>query len=584
MFHLWPFLQQQRALIILAGFTAVMLGFLFAVKPESLSRGSRASGSRVGIISVHSNDVRQKSSRELVWSAVVPKSEIFNRDRIFTGENSRAVIQLESGASLVVNPNSLVVISVEQERESDDSSQGLGRFLSLLGRVNPVRAKVDPPIEPDTPTGTEIAGAPPEGFSENQVSGLVASADEPFREKNSEQAAETPASAIEILVGSAELHVEADEPPKILAENSVVSVSKKTVTVEEIKPVSVSNLEPVSAIPIDIKPMPALPAKISEPEPSVEVQIATPLETPEPVVERQLAQAEPQEVPPLLIAQPRPEPPSNSAKEIKALIEQPAIPVPLAPAVVPLMADKTPEPKPVAPVEPKKEEWNIEAWLWVGTGMNFQFYSQSVPELGETRFQNLTGPTVLVRGGFMGDHFGLDVSYKDTPGEMQSSSSVVITNGDYRWQTMSSEILLRESKTSLWKYRVGFQHHKMPFMVRDPFFTIINVETNTLTMLSLGVDRVFPLTDRFRTEWQMRYQHPLVSGSSNGAKFEVEPQMSFDGSVGGVLSTGKNSRAGVYWYGQLHKYRFDYSGGGVNFAGNQTLFYSNVELRLGLEF
>jgi hypothetical protein len=43
---------------------------------------------------------------------------------------------------------------------------------------------------------------------------------------------------------------------------------------------------------------------------------------------------------------------------------------------------------------------------------------------------------------------------------------------------------------------------------------------------------------------------------------------------------------GAYWYGQWHEYKFNYynANDGVENSGDQSLFYSNAELRLGLEF
>ena len=226
---------------------------------------------------------------------------------------------------------------------------------------------------------------------------------------------------------------------------------------------------------------------------------------------------------------------------------------------------------------------NPEFWLWIGTGMNFQYYKQSIPGIsGEATFQNIQGPTSLIRGGAQGETLGLDLSYKETPGKISSSSTITVTNGNYIWRTLSVEGLYRKSDD--WNLRAGFQHHSMPFMSLDATTAIVDVKNNTLTMATLGFDRSFKFSDKLRGDWQMRYQHPLLSGSTDATPFSVTPKFAFDGSIGSIYSLSKTARVGLYWYGQWHEYGFSYGRGTNAFSGSQTLFYSNVEVRLGLEF
>jgi len=81
----------------------------------------------------------------------------------------------------------------------------------------------------------------------------------------------------------------------------------------------------------------------------------------------------------------------------------------------------------------------------------------------------------------------------------------------------------------------------------------------------------------------MRYQYPISSGTNSNDSFTVSPIFAFDGSLGTVYSFGENFRLGLFWYGQYHYYKFSYSGS-TSFSGEQTLLYSNAELRLGFEF
>lgn len=225
----------------------------------------------------------------------------------------------------------------------------------------------------------------------------------------------------------------------------------------------------------------------------------------------------------------------------------------------------------------------VEFWLWLGSGMNFQYYKQTLPNIeGEATFQNIQGPTALIRAGAQGEKYGLDVSYKETPGKMETSETITVTNGNYNWRTVSGEGLYRLNDH--WNLRSGLQYHLMPFMALNATTATLDVKSNTLAMFTLGFDRSFLLSDRLRGEWQMRYQHPLLSGSTDGTPFEITPKFAFDGSIGGVYSLTKIVRLGLYWYGQWHEYNFKYGRGADQFVGNQTLFYSNVEIRFGLEF
>jgi hypothetical protein len=222
-------------------------------------------------------------------------------------------------------------------------------------------------------------------------------------------------------------------------------------------------------------------------------------------------------------------------------------------------------------------------WFWLGSGVNFQYHKQTIPSIeGQATFNDVQGPTAMIGGGFQGDTFGMDMSYKDTPGQMDSSSTVSVTNGNYHWRTLSVDGLYRMGDN--WNLRLGFQHHQLPFMVLDPTSANIDIKTNTLTVLTAGFDRQFLLTKDLRTEWMMHYQQPVLFGSSDGTPMEITPRFTFDGSLGGVYSLTERLRLGLFWYGQWHQYSFDYGRGSAKFSGDQTLFYSSVEMRLGFEF
>ena len=79
----------------------------------------------------------------------------------------------------------------------------------------------------------------------------------------------------------------------------------------------------------------------------------------------------------------------------------------------------------------------------------------------------------------------------------------------------------------------------------------------------------------------MRYQQAL----SVGSLFEIVPSIAFDGSLGAFYKFKNNWRVGSFWYGQYHKY--DYTSTRIDSEdvnGEMSLFFSNLELRVGYTF
>lgn len=244
--------------------------------------------------------------------------------------------------------------------------------------------------------------------------------------------------------------------------------------------------------------------------------------------------------------------------------------------------DVTPEPVPIKNLTPFQRK-DSEFWIWGGVGENYQYYEQTIPSLsGSTKFQNIQGPTLYFSAGTQGNNFGVEFTHKQTPGQMQVPSGATILNGDFIWKTLSVEGLYKIDDSTI-RLRSGVQYHLMPFMVYNPITLELDVKSNTLALATVGFDKIFPISKKLRGEWLMRYQHPIISGTSNSDSFDVSPLLAFDGSIGTVYSVGENLRLGLYWYGQYHHYRFKYSGASI-FSGEQTLFYSNAEVRVGWEF
>lgn len=224
-----------------------------------------------------------------------------------------------------------------------------------------------------------------------------------------------------------------------------------------------------------------------------------------------------------------------------------------------------------------------EFWIWGGIGENYQYYQQSIPSLsGSAKFQNIQGPTWSVIAGAQGQNFGVEISHKETPGFMEGPAETKTVNGNYVWKTMAAEGLYKPDGSS-WRFRGGLQHHLMPFMTYTPSTKVLEIKSNTLVVATIGFDRYFPISKKLRAEWQMHYQHPILSGTNSSDEFSVNSVFAFDGSLGVSYKVDEKFRLGLYWYGQYHNYKFDYAAAS-SFSGDQTLMYSNAELRAGWEF
>ncbi len=235
-----------------------------------------------------------------------------------------------------------------------------------------------------------------------------------------------------------------------------------------------------------------------------------------------------------------------------------------------------------------------EFWLWAGAGYNFVNFTQKVNNFSDLNYQSLKGPGFFLSGGaFITEKIGFETSYKEALGEFNDTK-----NGGgvfpYKWKIFSLEALYRGSlnhrekkegyyqRGSQWMWRLGFQQHLVPFL-NVPNFSALTVERNenSILMAHGGASYFYSASKRIRYEAMMRYQHPL-SSSGNSASFEVSPQFAFDGSLGVSYKFSELFSMGAYWYGQWHKFQYTYDGGAM--TGEQDIFFTNFDLRLGIEY
>jgi hypothetical protein len=85
----------------------------------------------VGKISNSHNDVRRRVDSGIAWSQVANKDTVYEGDSIFTGDESAASVELDSGGKLSIDAKSLVVVRTRGTRLEVDLQYG-----SMQGKVN----------------------------------------------------------------------------------------------------------------------------------------------------------------------------------------------------------------------------------------------------------------------------------------------------------------------------------------------------------------------------------------------------------------------------------------------------------------
>jgi len=239
----------------------------------------------------------------------------------------------------------------------------------------------------------------------------------------------------------------------------------------------------------------------------------------------------------------------------------------------------------------REDDWIHNGWwAWVGTGVNYTKYDQSVTGASTFSTGNIKGPSQYFESGYTGERgWGGVFSYKSTPGEVIFDNTT-IDSAKYVWRTVSVEGIMR--KVSNWKFigspilmgfRAGLQKHSTPYIFVNFDSGLPELKTNDMTTASLGVLAELN-RKRWHYYWLMRYQYPLSTTSDGASQWEIEPTFAFDGSIGTSYALTPRTKLGFFWYGQWHQYNFTYANGVQTNQGFQSLFYSNMDVRLGIDF
>ena len=237
--------------------------------------------------------------------------------------------------------------------------------------------------------------------------------------------------------------------------------------------------------------------------------------------------------------------------------------------------------------------------IWFGSGFNYLQYKQTSPRIGSNLdYQSFKGPSYFAKVWlWINDEWDLSATAKISPGDVDSSDEVQVADGAYNWVIYAGEATYYPADwtpTYFKKYkgqvgvRFGIQHHIVPFIARTgESETEVDIETNNITMATVGLKTYLFKSARWTYEAFMRFQYPVIEGD----EFDVFPKFAFDGSVGAIYNSKKNWQVGVFWYGQWHEYAFTHDdqyfknqSQDAEISGDQTLFFSNIELRLGYNF
>lgn len=238
-----------------------------------------------------------------------------------------------------------------------------------------------------------------------------------------------------------------------------------------------------------------------------------------------------------------------------------------------------------------KETWEPSGWwAWVGSGMNFTEYRQSVPGVSTLDSQDNKSPSEYLEGGYIGAQgWGGIVSYKRTPGQI-AMNNAAIDHSDFLWTTMGLEATWRKAapftifgRPVLYGMRAGMQDHHLPFIFVKNSADPLQLKNNEMLNASAGV-LLEQTRDRWKYYWLMRYQYPISSSADGSATYSINPTFAFDGSLGTSYNFTDRAKIGLFWYGQWHQFNFVYGDGADTNRGFQSLFYSNIDLRLGFDF
>lgn len=231
--------------------------------------------------------------------------------------------------------------------------------------------------------------------------------------------------------------------------------------------------------------------------------------------------------------------------------------------------------------------------LWAGAGFTYQSFGQTTLGTTDLNFQTVQAPGFVLRGGYWGEDFGLDLYFRDAPGTMAAEAPLSLQTDNYHWQTIEVKGLYQLPRgpssrllglPSQWQVRFGAQFHQVPFMEISNT-NVISVQDNNLTMGMLGLGLLLGQEQEWTYEFAAGLQTPLSSSSNQGKSFAASSAFGYEFQLGAAYKFAPNWRLGLFSYTQSLLYSYDYQNlAGFTKTGKQSLFYTTLDLRLGYEF
>lgn len=92
---------------------AILMVFSYFLYDDSLlvTKTTNSKLELIGNVSVSQNDVRRKNLDTFSWIPAIEKDQVFQNDSIFTGDRSEALIHLQDGTQIRIQPNSMVTLN-----------------------------------------------------------------------------------------------------------------------------------------------------------------------------------------------------------------------------------------------------------------------------------------------------------------------------------------------------------------------------------------------------------------------------------------------------------------------------------------
>lgn len=231
--------------------------------------------------------------------------------------------------------------------------------------------------------------------------------------------------------------------------------------------------------------------------------------------------------------------------------------------------------------------------LWAGVGGTYQTYSQTTSGTSDVSFNTFQAPGLLARAGYWGDTWGFDLYFRDAPGKIEADAPFQLQNDTYHWRTTELKGLYQFSRgptsrmmglPSQWQLRFGAQIHEVPFLDIDPTFKI-DVRTHTINTATLGIGLLLAQEQDWSYEYALGLQVPVSASGGGGNSYSISSAMGLEAQLGAAYKFAPNWRLGIFSYIQSHSYSYEFKpASGASKNGNQSLFYTTFDLRLGYEY